>query len=268
MAINSFPSKKNLIDNVKQIPGVVNQVLDQYIVRPTGSPNVEGISGFVFDVIGDEAISLESDITDHFLETNTAIQDHIALRPERISLTGYVGELHDLLPNTLLGVLTKVQTVGSVGGLLPEFSTQAAQVYTKVTDVISKAGEVINQAKNIYDIVFNRGTFSTKQQRAYVFFHALWQNRVLCEIETPWGVFTSMAIDSLRVKQDDNTNIVSDFHISFKKINKVRTIQFTAIPSPGKASNVLADPINVGQTAGSPVSNAVLTRVFEEEDFE
>ena len=43
---------------------------------------------FFFDYEGEQSVSLTSDITDHFIEVNTAIQDQIALRPEECLTAG------------------------------------------------------------------------------------------------------------------------------------------------------------------------------------
>ena len=51
------------------------------------------VSGFLFDVKGRDELTLASNITDHYVENNSAIQDHIALKPITIRLNGFVGEL-------------------------------------------------------------------------------------------------------------------------------------------------------------------------------
>ena len=261
VTINSSP-KSNIRNNLARIPGLIENVVNQFIVRPTGNPNVEGVSGFVFDVVGTEVIYLDSDITDHYAESNIALQDHIALKPERFTLTGYVGELRDIFPNTFLSVLKTVQSLGTLEGVLPEFTAQATEIYGKIAGELSKVGQVINQARNIYDIFFDKNTSATRQQKAYSYFYQLWKNRQLCEIETPYGLLEDMAIESIQVKQGEDTNIISDFSVSFKKIRKARTIQFSLLPAPGKSKNIIEDYVNNGQTAGPEVENTLLSQIF------
>ncbi len=88
---------------------------------------------------------------------------------------------------------------------------------------MSRAGEVVNQAKNIYSLMTGAGTSATKQQNAYQTFYQMWLSRQLCSVETPWGVINNMAIESMRVLQKDNTNLITDFEIVFKQINVVQT---------------------------------------------
>ena len=144
-------------------------------------------------------------------------------RPVRFAIHGFVGELRDIFPNGLIGILMKVQSLQSIGGFFPEFSAQATQVYAKVADVVSKAGEVVNQAKNVYDLINGSSTSATRQQNAYQTFYQMWLSRQLCSVETPYGEFNNMAIESMRIIQKGASNMVSDFEIVFKQINQVST---------------------------------------------
>ena len=56
--------------------------LKQYVVTPL---NAFGVGGFVFDSEGDTTVNLSADITDHYLEDNTSVQDHIAIKPKRVT---------------------------------------------------------------------------------------------------------------------------------------------------------------------------------------
>ena len=51
-----------------------------------------GIAGFKFHVPETEAVRFESEITDHYTDTNSALQDHIANKPVTITCTGLVGD--------------------------------------------------------------------------------------------------------------------------------------------------------------------------------
>jgi hypothetical protein len=68
----------------------------QAIVRPNDPP--EGIAGFLFDIPEEEEINLRSEITDHYVEDNTAIQDQIALKPDEVTVRGLVAEIVSLQP--------------------------------------------------------------------------------------------------------------------------------------------------------------------------
>jgi hypothetical protein len=241
---------------IQHSKNLVDSILDQYIVRPTGGEFSNGVNGFVFDVLGDEEMILDSEITDHYVEENYAIQDHIARHPERFVLRGYVAELTDLFSFSALSILTNIQSLSSIGGFLPEFSEQATEAYAKIADVVSKVGEVINQARNVFDMFSNFDTSATKQQRAYNYFYTLWLSNTLCTVETPYGILTDMAIESVRALQRSETRFVSDFTVTFKKIRVTSTISFSQYPEgSGRWLEMLSGVQNNGQTAGQSVDD-------------
>lgn len=86
---------KNIIPSDLGAPFDVVKALSELgqraIVRPNNPP--AGIGGYLFDIPGDEWVELQSYITDHFVEDNTAINDQWALAPEQITLNGMVAEL-------------------------------------------------------------------------------------------------------------------------------------------------------------------------------
>ena len=222
------------------VNGFVNNVTNQYIVRPLGGLRSIGISGFIFDIEGDDEVNLDAEITDHYVEDNYAIQDHIALRPTRIVLRGYVAELTDLFPNSLLSVLTKVQSLSSIGGFLPTFTAQATKVYTQVAGVVSRVGQVVNQARNVFDLFGQKSTSANKQQNAYKFFQDMRESRTLCTVETPFQVFNNMAIENVRAIQKEPTKFISDFQITFKQIRVVATVKKNASSSGGLLKGAIA----------------------------
>lgn len=241
---------------LQNIDNLISNVVNQYIVRPTGSISSQGISGFVFDILDDEQVMIDSDITDHFVEDNYAIQDHWAQRPIKFNLTGYVAELTDLFPNASISILTTIQSLNSIGGFFPTFSTQATQFYAKIAGVVAKVGQVVNQIKNVADIVNRYGTSATRQQQAYQTFLNIWLARQLCSIETPYGVFQNMAIESIRVTQKGTTKLISDFVISFKQINVVQTRSIVLPASPNPSGSGSVQPTTT-QTSSVVNSNAV-----------
>jgi hypothetical protein len=224
------------------------------------------VSGFIFDIIATEEFSLDSDITDHYTENNSAIQDHIALRPEKFMLSGYVGELTNNFTNFLLNILTEAQSFGTVLGLAPQFSIQATQVYNQIAAVTSSVAAVVNQAQNIYSLFTGVSTTANKQQNAFQYFYNLWLSRQLCEVETPWGILQNMAIENVRVKQDENTRIISDFTVTFKAIRFANTLSLTSTGADlstltGQQLATLQETAdNSGTTSGLSINPTALTQ--------
>jgi hypothetical protein len=231
---------------------LIQNVVNQYIVRPTGNPNLIGVGGFVFDILGPENVIMDSEITDHYVEDGSAIQDHIVLRPIKFTLRGYVAELNDILPNYGLSVLKNIQSIGTVGGLLPNLSTQATQAYAKLASSAAKVTNVINQGLNIYDIFTNHSTASSKQQKAFKFFQDLQASKTLVSVETPWRIFENMAIESIHPLQNEDTKYVTQFDVNFKQI---RTVEQNLIPTTEqtRATDAMSEAVNRGKTSGNPL---------------
>lgn len=253
-------NQPNIVQNVKDL---VSNVVDKFVVRPLGSPNQTGISGYVFDVIDDEEVSVDSDITDHYVEANYAIQDHIALRPIRFTLRGFVGELVDDFPNALATIYTQAKGLLSLGGLLPTFNTQDAEFYAKLNNIVQLGTNVVNQANNIFSLFNSSSTTATRQQKAFQYFLGMWQTRQLCKVETPFAIFENMAIENIRALQSGATRIMSDFTITFKQIQTVSsvisfntvnslmtsntgTISLTPLIAGGRFQQIIANGANLG----------------------
>lgn len=265
---------------IPTIEQFVSNVVDKYIVRPTGSPNMIGVGGFLFDILEHEEVSLDAEITDHYTEDNSAVQDHVALRPVMFTLRGYVAEMRDLQSNSLMPALTSIQSLASIGGFMPSFANQATQVYTKITDVTSKLNAVINQANNVFDIFSDNSTTATNQQAAYKFFKDLQQSRQLCTVETPFEIFDNMFISSIRASQKDSKT-QSDFSVTFKQIRKVKTSTSSPIGgsikdfasnydlghlgapvSTGRGADEMSEAINSGQVTGKIVAPEIMNKAY------
>jgi hypothetical protein len=207
------------------IQNTFSNLVNQYVVRATGGKNTTGVNGFIFDILGDEDWTLDSEITDHYVEENYAVQDHVALRPPKFTLKGYMGELTNLSNSPLFSAeLSTIQGVATSGLFSPSFSTQANQVYNQITQVISGVTTVVNQVSNAYQVFAGQSTTATKQQAAYSFFLNSWLDRMSCSVETPWGVFHNMYIEQVNVLQKDGNRYVSEFSVTFKQIRKVTTV--------------------------------------------
>lgn len=337
--------------------------LDQKaIIRPNNPP--PGIAGFLFDIPDDEWVELNSTITDHYTESNTAVQDNIALDPERVTVRGMVAELVQSIPpsqatvpvtdplpdnipatppltegstssilssagigqlartvgtNAALGVLArKAPGVASVvkafgpqivagaagrvktaltssirflqspentaaliaGGALPSSVQSAVGVVKSVLPKI--AGAVINALKtptapasqsllrgavaksdaaagtpssllSVYEAKQPTPPKQTRQSSAFLYFYALWRGRQLFSVETPWGIWTNMAIQSIRAQQRAESRSVTDFTITFKKVRIAQTVSVQVGQLAGRnafqaAASAPTQNGNVGQT--------------------
>lgn len=227
----------------------ISSALQQYVVAPL---NAFGVGGFVFDVEGDSVAVLASDITDHWTEDNRALQDHIAIRPKRVTLKGYVGELvYSPEGNETSFVQKVVQKLTVVNSYLPALSSAAQQIQESVS-----AGSVqdipLSAASNIYSVVKNALASvggNSSQKNAFAYFQACQQQGILMGIQTPWEFITNMAIETIVAVQNEDTRYVTDFSVTFKQI-RIASTQLLPIPglsdsgAGGSATNVANPLIN------------------------
>jgi hypothetical protein len=72
-----------------------------------------------------------------------------------------------------------------------------------------------------------------------------------------------MAIKSLRVIQSEETNVITDFEVSFKRIRTASTVETPgfATTTQGRFSNQAADLVNLGTQ--TPVGNTPFSPTYQ-----
>lgn len=205
----------------------ITENFGKYIVQPA---NLFGLGGFVFDVEGEATVRLQSDITDHYTESNSAIQDHIAIRPKTVTLKNYVGELVFRLDNSTDTPLQKaVQKLTVLNSYLPALSKATAQAKKIFESGLSKTtlnnltSISINDVADLWGVVKNLTPPTTRQAQAYMFFKALQEQKILVSLQTPFEFMTNMAIESVIPYQGESTKDMSDFTITLKEMRFAQT---------------------------------------------
>ncbi len=257
-------------DNILKIKDSFNQ----YIVTPL---NAFGLGGFIFDIEGDATVNLTADITDHYLEDNSAIQDHIALRPQRITLRNYVGELVYRLDDSTQTALQKVaQKLTVIGSYLPTLvagAQQAKQAYEELTsntinvDIVKKLfnAPTLNNVADMWALVKNLNPNASHQQQAYMYFKALWEQRILMSVQTPFEFISNLAIESISARQGEASRSVSDFTITLKKIRTVSIANASFDPQKYQARTQQQAETETknGKTEGVAVNDVSPVQLFD-----
>jgi len=251
----------NITDGISNFTQV-KDAFNKYLVTPL---NNFGLGGFVFDVEGDTVVNLSADITDHYTEGNFSVQDHIAIRPKKITLKNYVGELvyrQDSNTNTTLQKVTQKLTV--VNAYLPVLAKGAQQVKSLLNTSQDKLdfNTTLNTTANIWGLVKNLNPPIPKQQQAYQFFKALMESKILVSVQTPFEYATNMAIESIIATQPEESRFISDFSITLKEIRlaEIKTTPFAMTIENAQMKNAIqsASVQNGGQTQGVSTSTGVL----------
>lgn len=234
---------------------------------PDTGVTLQNPPALLFHYEGEQTVALESDITDHYVENNTAIQDQIALRPETITTHGFIGELNDIAPAALQAVQAIANKLTIIGAYTPVLSATALLAYNEAFQAYQIADNAVNAAVSAWSSITGGGGESvigsngltvksnqTKQQTYFQQFYGYWRSRTLFTVQTPWAVFQNMAIKSLRAIQDAETNMITDFEVSFKTIRFAQTISLTGfqITYQGRAGSQAATLINNGTSTPVP----------------
>ena len=259
-----------IADSVANLTNTANflaATVDQSVVKVAG---FEGIAGFVFDIQEDDSVRLESLITDHYVESNVAINDHVAIRPESVSLRGYIGEIargnsvsvsatdEDGRVRVDSGYIANVfETISNklvnLPALFPELTSGTTQKNNDIQSFIDSTLKSVSGVEDLYNrflgSAFNPN--QTKAGKAFLFFYGLWKAKQIFTVDTPFTTFTNMIIERLEAFQGD-TKTVADFSITFKKIRFAKTISVST--NEIRRAQQIIDFSEKGQTKGENVS--------------
>lgn len=181
----------------------------------------------VFDVITSEALNFSSDITEHYVEDNTAVSDNIARKPVTITLRGFVGE--KVFKRTLIDVLRTMvySNMAPVTSLVPQLSSvtqlaaNALQHLEATLDRLSR-----NPLIRGLDRIASKdplGDPGHRQQMALSTLNLWWKMNMNLTVTTTWGgEYKDMFIQDVRVEQTDS-NQMSEITVELKQIKFVET---------------------------------------------
>lgn len=227
----------------------------------TGKPSGTAL---LFHYEGEQSVSLESDISDHFVENNISVEDQIALHPETITAHGYIGELNDIAPLGLGAARELANRLTTVQGYVPSLTTTALIAYNEAEFAYRLALSALNTAASAVNSIgsllpgslgFGNGATQNNQQMMFQKFYSFWKSRTLFTVQTPWAVFKNMAIKSLRAIQDDETRVITNFEVVFKMIRTTKSlVSSPADKALGRLSFQSATPVNLGNNTLSTSS--------------
>ena len=208
---------------------------------------------FVFHYEGENSISLEADITDHYTENNSAIQDQIALKPEIVTVNGFIGELNNIPPNTALQIAQSIaEKLYILSAYTPALTATALAAYNQAFYLYQVSQNALTAVQTRYNTATNQSApTQNAQQKAFNTLYTYYLNRTLFNVQTPWNLLTNMAIQSMRVIQNSETRMISDFEIRFKRMNFASTLNYTQF-------QILNTPVASGRTYAALSTQAQL----------
>lgn len=272
MALTVNPSTLQFlgpVDNNVNPNGISKLYSDEYFDRVVVAPsNLKQIGGFAFDYEGDDMVTTESEATDHWLEDNVAVQDHIGLKPVIITLRGFTSELalNNNLGNQLINSLNAVQT--TLTTVIAYTGKYNAGTLAKMQTAISQAQNIaiqIEQAvsRGLQILSLFQGPKWTKQQQAYAALSALQNARVVFSVFTPYRIYNNMIIISLKALQSEKSKTMTDFTVVMKQLNFSDNTSVAGYNAKkgGRATNNQTRNKN-GSTSGLATPRQVLSNAF------
>lgn len=271
------------LTNIQQLTGVSNIVL---VTAQSSESNLLGYQAqngpvitstapvytpsFVFHYEGEQIVTFESDITDHYVETNSAVQDQVAQKPIEVSTHGFIGDLNDVVPPSLQAQQATVMTIlGNIQSYNPSLVVSALNAYNEAFQTYQIAAQlaaVVPSASAFLQTVPSASVAGsstsgkpaswlgqTAQQAAFNYFWQQYVQRTFFTVQTPWALFRNMQIKTLRAVQSEDTRTVTDFQLTLKQMQFAQAItngvSTTALNSAANNQNMSPRASGQGATA-------------------
>lgn len=230
--------------------------------------SLKGISGFLFDVPDLDSINLNWDITDHYTESNSFLNDHKVKKPVIITLTGFVGELVFRAPEGVEGAIqaisNRLETVEAYfGDATPGAVQEAQRVVQQAQSAISAINQTLDKAQNIIGFFEGEGPEETAQQKAFRQLNSL-GDEVILSVQTPWEFYDDMTIQAISFSQDGTTNDITDISVTLKqiRISDTKIVDFDQNQFPIREEVQSAPEEDQGNIRGQEEDSSLLFQVF------
>lgn len=204
------------------------------------------------DIIGEETLTADCDVTDHYVESNTAYQDQISLKPKIFTIQGEVGELvwyqKDQDEQGLGQVAQRLEGVISFLPIRSKSFNQMKSKAMKALQWVDTASNVISKLNTLSD-----GISEGKQQSAFIHLCQYRDDRTILTVKTPWGFLSGYVITNLKFTQPKDTKDKTLISITFKEFRATSLgdpVPFDASKYQGNAALENQPKIDNGTTSG------------------
>lgn len=227
MSINSIAQSAN--------SGVSNarSFLDNKANTLLKPKSAEGVGGFLFDVPDQESLTLSADITDHYTENNSFINDHIVRKPVIITVSGFIGEVVFRAPSGVAGLFqaidNRLESVEAYAGDLTPGAIQNVQrVVQQAQSAVSAINQTLDKVQNVVGLFQGETGDPTLQEKAFQDLAALYASSEFVTVQTPWKYYDNMIIQTITFAQNGDSDTISDVSITLKelRVSETKTVSF------------------------------------------
>lgn len=244
--------------------------LNSKVAAIVSPKHAEGINGWVFDIPKSEQVRLVSDITDHYMEDNSHINDHVVDRPSEITLSGLIGELVYRKPTGFGADLNFFSgSLSVVDAYLGDYSPQELQKQQNLLGEIQKNNtfvkQIVDKTSNIVKSFSGDGQSKSLQQVAYNELKALKDNRSLLKVQTPFAYFENMFIQEIIFVQGEDSDSYCDITINLKEMRfaEITTVQFNEDLLASRNQQQEGEESDNGTIKGTDEGEGLLLRAYE-----
>jgi hypothetical protein len=262
--INSLASIPNAVANIALVTPLLNTGY-----QPISPVNGSAIgSALFFHGELDNDWELEGELTRNYLGDNSYVQDHFVMHPPLIRVRGVVGEVTVLAPQTNPLSPSAANVLSIVSDFAPGFSSSAQAIinqtneaYQQLSMASNKAVQAVQSISSIGNLLQQAGQIAgaVTQGQQQAFFSAIYgymlqqasvSNPLWWSVSTPWATATPCVLTSCKPHQSQESNMISEFMLTFELIRVVNDGQ-TQLISLGRAANYSSVPINNGVSVTS-----------------
>lgn len=203
------------------IKGAITQIKERASTWLTGNQPKDEIKyeELGFDIIGEETLTMNSDVTDYYVEGNISYQDQISLKPIEYKISGEVGELVYYKKDETNSLLEAVpEKLTAIASFIPPTTKSVNQIRNKTI----KIANFVNSLDNIANRLGKLNETENKQQQAVRKLYNYWKNRIPINIRTAWRNLENYVITDLSFTQG-NTVDKTKISITFKEFRLLYT---------------------------------------------
>lgn len=238
--------------------------LDSKVSALVAPKTTRGVAGWVFDIPQSESLSLSADITDHYTESGSFLNDHRVIQPARITLSGIVGELvfdRTFIDDVFAGLQNKLEIIDDFAG---GYTSGQFQSINRILNLgrgsFARLNQQIEQTKNLINAFRGDGQYKTLQQRAFMELESLFRSQEILTCETPWKYYDNMVIESLDFSQGADSEDFSDVTITLKEMRfaRVQVIDFDETLFANRNQVQSQEKTETGKVQGKQKGNGIL----------
>lgn len=240
---NQITNTQKLVSNTKDLLqrtsvnfDKINDIYSDFWLSPIGEQiSDENGNSIRFSIKRTEALELKSYITNYTTESSLFkddryidnLQTNISLQPITLTLTGYIGE--NVIEKPRVNKVNKVlqSKLNPLNNFINGYQTNKVQEYLnkmqelqeKVDSVINKVGSAIGYLQNLTNT-----NMSLYQKKVVSELYNLWASKTLVNANTDFCFYKNMAIESLSVRQEEQSSDFVSIDITLKQITVAQTI--------------------------------------------